>query len=292
MITKVKVSGFQKHKSLEFNCGQITVLVGDNEKGKSAAWRAIKWLCTNTPQGNKFINKHMDACEVSLTIDSHVITRHKGKKENTYNIDDSPEPLVSFGKDVPDDVRAILKTSDVNFQNQHDAAYWLTLSDTGVSKKINEIVDLDLLDRCMAEVNKRLLSHERQKKQATEAISQCEERLETLESLDTLQSKLAKIKQMKQVIQVRVKTRDEIVELLEKLRTLNDKKITIPDLTPLERMIAHVKQNKDTRARLTSVIFEIKSLDKQIQSTKEQKQQIQTELDKQENCPVCEKPLT
>jgi energy-coupling factor transporter ATP-binding protein EcfA2 len=55
----------------------VTVIVGRNDAGKSAALRAFEWLCTNRPPGNADIRHGTEGMAARLWVDGHVIERHK-----------------------------------------------------------------------------------------------------------------------------------------------------------------------------------------------------------------------
>jgi hypothetical protein len=54
--------------------------------------------------------------------------------------------LKAFGSKTPPEVQAALQLSDINFQSQMDAPFWFALSPGELSKRLNEVVDLELID--------------------------------------------------------------------------------------------------------------------------------------------------
>ena len=58
----------------------------------------------------------------------------------------------AFGADPPQAVQKILNVSEENFQRQHDAPFWFGLTPGQVSKELNQVVDLEVIDRTLAKL--------------------------------------------------------------------------------------------------------------------------------------------
>lgn len=116
-IQKLTIENFQSHKHSELEpapAGQLTVIVGPSDSGKTAIIRALKWLLYNRPQGAEFIRVGASMAKVSLTITDHrTVTRHRSSTTNRYLIshgDSSKTPpltLEGFGNDVPLEIKEI-----------------------------------------------------------------------------------------------------------------------------------------------------------------------------------------
>ncbi len=135
--------------------GKITTLVGASDSGKSSVLRALSYLCLNHIRGDSFITRGRANCAVTLAIDNHPITRGKEKSSNFYQLDD--QEYSAFGACVPEAISQLLNVSSLNFQRQLDAPFWLSLSAPEVARQLNEVVDLDVIDR----VAEKLASHQR-----------------------------------------------------------------------------------------------------------------------------------
>lgn len=154
-MRRLALFNFQKHKEISIPLDNpITCIVGESDKGKSAIIRALRWAAFNKPGGSGFIRYGEKSCSVKLRIDDHRIARIRNGKENKYIVDG--EKLEAFGSTVPDQVSVILKLDEINFQKQFDAPFWFSESAGEVSKRLNAIVDLSVLDRLMANLNARL----------------------------------------------------------------------------------------------------------------------------------------
>ena len=57
-LKRIIIENFQSHKLTEIipgGPGQMTVIVGQSRQGKTAIFRALKWLFNNSPDGVEFI---------------------------------------------------------------------------------------------------------------------------------------------------------------------------------------------------------------------------------------------
>lgn len=150
MLKSLKINNFQTHRklALRFSPG-VTSIIGATDSGKSAVVRALRWVALNTPGGTSFI-RH-GASEASVTVctqEGKEVTRARGKSKNSYEVDG--DVLKAFRSSPPETVLEALNLGDLNFQEQHEAPFWFSLSAGEVSRRMNAIVDLSLIDRSLA----------------------------------------------------------------------------------------------------------------------------------------------
>lgn len=145
MITRLVLRNFQRWKKLDIVFDQVTTFVGQTDSGKSAIIRALRWVVTNSPRGNSFVRHgSKKACSVTLYVDGHVIKRSRLGSVNSYWMDG--HTYSAFNTGVPEPIQNVLKMTVDNFQQQHDPIFWLSLSPPEVSKRLNEIADLQIMD--------------------------------------------------------------------------------------------------------------------------------------------------
>lgn len=173
MIQKILLRNFQGHtkKVVELD-PSVTTIVGPSDRGKSSIIRGLQWVAKNRPTGDAIIQDGKDACAVAVFVDDHKVSRRKGKGKNEYKIDD--EVFKSFGTKVPAEVANLLNMGDINFQGQHDPSFWFSLSPPELSRRLNEIVNLQIMDEAMASVGSQL-------RKATAVVSVCQDRLASQE---------------------------------------------------------------------------------------------------------------
>ena len=156
MLEKLTIRNFRPHRYFSEELEKITSIVGASDEGKSSILAAIRWACLNQPTGDDYITWGEEFCSVRLSTESGRITRKKGKEENIYQID-KEEPHRAIGKGaVPKEISDILAVDNRNFQLQHDSPYWLTLTPGQVGKELNEIINLEVMDKTLANLNKQL----------------------------------------------------------------------------------------------------------------------------------------
>jgi exonuclease SbcC len=156
MLERLLVQNFQRHGKLAIDFGRITTIVGPTDAGKSAVLRALRWVCTNTPGGGAFVRHGADGCRVKLKVDGHTVVRRRlaNGDENTYGMNGAE--YKAFGRGVPDDIRAVLNLADINWQGQHDPAFWFSDTAGEVSRQLNAVVDLGVIDDTLGRVAGRL----------------------------------------------------------------------------------------------------------------------------------------
>lgn len=153
MFTKLTIKNFQAHQKLALDLDPgVTSIVGASDRGKSAVIRALRWLATNRPAGQEFIRDGGKQAEVNLSVDGRCITRQRSKSKNDYFLDD--EVYKAFGNEPPEDITTLLNLDEINFQGQHDSPFWFTETAGEVSRQLNRIVDLEIIDSTLAKLDK------------------------------------------------------------------------------------------------------------------------------------------
>lgn len=148
MIEWVRLRNFQAHEDRLFALGPVTTVVGPTGSGKSSLVRAIHWLLFNQPDGLDFLRHDAEAVSVSAKIDSKILSRSRSKKHNVYEFDGKTYHALGRGG-VPDPIRDFLAADRINFSKQADPYFWFSSSQTDVSRALNEVLDLSLIDQSL-----------------------------------------------------------------------------------------------------------------------------------------------
>lgn len=180
-VESLSLRNFQVHKFLRLDLSPtITTIVGPTDSGKSAILRGLRWALLNDLAGDDFIREGEDNTVVIVrTSDNHKIGRGKGKDGNIYRMDDM-EAFKAFGQDVPEPIKHFLQVSEVNFQGQHDSPFWFSETAGEVSRQLNSIIDLGIIDTALANISTRLRSANERHDVCTERLKQIEDDLERL----------------------------------------------------------------------------------------------------------------
>lgn len=154
MLKSLTLLNFQAHKKLQIEFDpHVTSIVGPSDVGKSAIIRALRLVMLNGIRGDAFIRNGAKHCVVQLGVDDVVVTRERGK-QNLYSLDD--QDYKAFGNDVPDTIADYLQVNEINFQGQHDAPFWFSLSDGEVSRQLNQVINLSIIDEALSETSSTL----------------------------------------------------------------------------------------------------------------------------------------
>ena len=146
MIERMQIVNFQKHEKFRVIFDEkITTIVGPSDTGKSSILRALRWVAFNRPLGDGFVHHEKDRCSVKVWVNGRRIERRKTKRENCYLVDG--KKLSAVGTEVPEEVQRLLNVTPENFQGQHDPPFWFSMTAGEVAKRLNAIVDLEVIDR-------------------------------------------------------------------------------------------------------------------------------------------------
>ncbi|MCK9428741.1 MAG: AAA family ATPase [Candidatus Omnitrophica bacterium] len=215
MFKSIRLQNFQSHMDTTISFAKhVTAIVGLNNNGKSAIFRACRKVLRDYPEGVLFIREKQKFSSIELTTDSGVIERivrnDKSAENNVYKVDGLQ--FTKFGKTgIPIEVLEKMEASplqqfgdvefDINFQQQLDPLF--LISGDGLAsvrgKVLGRVSGVDYAERAvqMASAEIKSLSRDieqniKDTKQNEEKLSQYEtvpELIETLCLIDSLQEK-------------------------------------------------------------------------------------------------------
>lgn len=147
----IELQNFQTFRKTRIDLDpNSTTIVGPTDEGKSSFIRAFCLAFLND-WDSCYTRFGKDLVVVRVGIDGKVLTRKKGKRVNLYKI--GKKKYVAFGQSkVPEPIEKFLNVGPDNFQNQLDAHFWFSDTSGIVSKKLNRIINLEEIDRVIAEV--------------------------------------------------------------------------------------------------------------------------------------------
>jgi chromosome segregation ATPase len=146
---------FQAHQNfwVKFSPG-INTIKGPTDAGKSSVLRALRWLCLNDFPGDAFIRDGAKKTQVNLTIrddsENKNITRVKGAGINLYEF--NAQEFKAFATSVPSPIQNALAVSEINFAGQHDSPFWFSETAGEVSRRLNAVIDLSVIDNSLAHI--------------------------------------------------------------------------------------------------------------------------------------------
>ncbi len=295
MLERLLIKDFQTHSKTTIEFDQITCIIGESDTGKSSVLRALRWLCLNDRRGLGFVGKWGKAKQalVKLTVDNHVIARKKGKGINEYWLDGS---ILGFGigesGKVPDSIAKILSLSSLNFSNQHSQPFWFSETAGKVSRELNAVVDLGVIDSTLANVNSEVRKARSEKAVCEKRLQEAKVEKQQLAWVPGFNADLERLEELHQELVRKVKVGELLGNLLEQVK--NARKLAsqeVPDISKLAELVKRYKQLNEKRIAIAILLNIIKMTRKQIQDLAKEIHQLQRELGKIEKCPVCRRPL-
>jgi len=243
MIKELVLENFKTYKNTKLTFSpHINVIVGKSDHGKSNIIRALNWVVTNRPLGEKVIRWGQEGVLVQLIIEDNKkqigITRLKKKNHNEYilSISDSEDDIsfTSFGSNPPKPILDVLNLSDINIQKQSEQYFLIFDSPGQVATYIRSITKLDEVDN----VVKLLASKIRVEKGN---ISICQNDLEVIKQelnelakidINGLEDRIDKTKSL-------IKNNDNLLRKQQELSSL------LYELEEIERSIIYLPGNID-----------------------------------------------
>jgi exonuclease SbcC len=262
MLESLKIKRFQSHvkSQLNFSSG-VNCIIGPTDSGKSAIIRALKWIITNKPSGDDFINGN--DCFVSVKVqEGDEIARMKGKTINEYHLNDSI--FRAFGTETPDEIKHVLNFSDFNFQSQLDSPFLLTESSGAVAAFFNKIAKLDKIDTGLSNAQKEINSLNQEIKFQKNQILQKREQLKEFDYLEPLENKVDEYEKINQTYEKTIQTQLNLIEMTNKIDELIISQTELIHITQLEpavhsllNNIHNLQSKKDSRQKIYDLCMEI-----------------------------------
>ena len=154
MIKNLNIKGFGANESKAIELSpHVTSITGRSYIGKSWIIRALRWVSLNKPAGDSFINWNCKEAKVKAEFDGERVTRIRSKSKNIYRSTLSKKPFVAFGNNVPEDLKALINLDEINFQTQHAPPFWFCETAGEVSRQLNAIINLTLIDKTLANID-------------------------------------------------------------------------------------------------------------------------------------------
>lgn len=287
MIKKVKLNNIQSHEKsiLDFHEG-VNIIVGSSDKGKSAILRGLNWTVNNRPLGDELRSfwGGDTICSIELADGSKVV-RKKTDRGNYYYLDS--DRFKAFKANIPEEIVEALNFSDLNFQYQIDPPFMLTKSPVEISRYLNRVIDLEIIDKSLSKINQIHLRENRELKSIRDQITQQEEdfdnykwisdaqadlrHLESLsedldgyrqdiDSLEEIKAQYEALRESQEVHQEIVKHDDQVTKLIDDQEDLEALQRRIRDLKKIESSLLDLNLDIEDRQdflELESVVTDL-----------------------------------
>jgi exonuclease SbcC len=255
MIKQLTIRNFQSHKdtTLDLDPG-VNLIVGQSDSGKTAIFRALKWLVTNRPSGESFRSSWGGDTEVMLALDDGKVFRLKGKKASHYILNGA-EPFTALGTEVPESIAQALNINELSWQAQMDPPFLLSASPGEVARTLNEVADLDKIDTTLVNINRMAKDN----RTALVTAAQLKQELELdLSKYRGLDDRMKRIKQFHEM--------EKKAQLLEEM--VNNGGRILEEIKEQQEELSHVKETADADEELDLLMDMVGRL-KDIEATEE-----------------------
>jgi len=198
-LASLELTNFQAHKRLEVRFAPgITTIIGPTDKGKTSILRALGWVAQNNLGGEEFIREGAKETCIKLVVTdgkkSFTIVRCKGKS-NSYSLDG--KEYLAFGQNVPTDIAKLLQLNEINFQGQHDAPFWFSETAGEVSRRLNAVIDLTIIDSTLSNIASAVRQGQERKSLYEERLKEVRYQLEELRPQRVRVEEFAALKEKK-----------------------------------------------------------------------------------------------
>jgi DNA repair protein SbcC/Rad50 len=311
MITALRVRNYQSLRELDLKFGQLTVITGPSNSGKSAVLRAIKAVVTNVPSPS-VVTAGQPFLAIALTVDDYVALLERGEGKSTYHLQhaawSAPQVFTKAGRSVPTEVsRAIKLPADggPHFTFQFDKPFLLDAPAPEVTRALSALTNADMVLAAAKEANRRKTTKSAELKVRQRDKLAAEERLQEFEGLEgesqllDLAESLLDSSDAKRAAASTLRT---VVERLEVAATARTELLsslaasTTPNLDQLTLLV-------ERSTTLSAKILKIESLVAQRQAASQLLDDARTEegqaqearralLEELGHCPTCGSPTT
>lgn len=213
-IKRIELQNFQSHVKTIIEPappGQLTVITGPSDSGKTAIIRALKWLLYNQPQGAEFTRTGASMVRVAVDYAGGItVARERTKATNRYKIvrpgtgENGPEVFEGFGNAVPLEVQEVtgirpVKIADqeilLNLSEQLDPPFLGQKSTTAPAraKILGKLAGTEEIDVAGAGVGKDLYRRGQDEKRLDSEIEELEKQIEEFGWIEELGERIAEL---------------------------------------------------------------------------------------------------
>lgn len=243
-IKKVILDNYRGYKHQEFNFTDgLNTLVGSGNSGKSAALKAILFVLRNEQSGNiesdwimedkKKIKKGETCCVEIHTDKGDIVKRVKSRTENFYQINDNA-PIKNLPRTgTPSDITALFNINDINIQLQLDSHYMLSETASQVSKTLNRMMGLEIIDESVSNVKTLMRRTKKVYEASNDNTKKYEQELSKFNFLEDMGKDVEALDSIKTDKDVASKKFDQLSLIKSNIESYTD------DLTEIKTVILH-----------------------------------------------------
>ena len=283
MIHNLVLCNFQPWEYLDLELGDITVIVGATDQGKSSIIRALSAIINNDRDGVAFVHHGAKSTMVLLRLEgSCEVILEKGKGINRYTLDGNVYDKV--GREVPEDIRNALEiwplefdksTSEVlQFQHQLDPPFLLADRGVRATRLLGAVSQVAVLYKAAGMALSEIRETRTEIRTLSGLVVEQAEKVASLEALDRLEP-LAQSLEFKEVELAGVVKKYDAAEqlfgfredcvlhlpfVIQETQHLKTKESLLLQLEAIETVIEAIKLNIQLK-KFDAVLVEFKKLE-------------------------------
>jgi exonuclease SbcC len=289
-IKSIALHNFQSHKLSVIEpapAGQLTVIVGPSDSGKTAIIRALRWLFYNIPQGTDFIKVGNNVAKVAIKhADGQQVTRERSRKGfNRYKINDK-DRYEGFGSTVPLEVQEITGVRPVqvgdlemclNLAEQLDGPFLgKSVSAPAKAKILGKLAGTEEVDFAAKGVGTDIYRARQDEKRLTDEVAKLQDELKQYDYLPELAERIAQVETLLANIKEAVERKLQLEKLQQqwnenaKAQKIIDAKCTDlfwmivqadPILSLIEQQLKKYQKLQNTSTQLKATVTELQRVD-------------------------------
>lgn len=295
MISRLLIRNFQCHERLNIHLDEhLSTIVGPSDVGKSAVLRALRWVLLNEAPRGSIARWGAEHVSVTAWVDEHRIKRTRRGNSNSYHLDG--RRFTGFGKNVPKEIADIVNTATLNFQPQLSSHFWFSDTAGEVSRQLNSIVDLSIIDSTLSNLAASLRKGRVEQEVVEERLTQAKQERKQLLPLQRLDDELQHIEKLEQRCEKKGKSTAHLAALLERAEGLQEHLRlggrvdgACVGLERLEGLAKAVESKREEGHGLYGLVSELQRLASCRDALKQQLREVKQELQEVigEECPLC-----
>jgi DNA repair exonuclease SbcCD ATPase subunit len=206
------------------------------------------------------------------------------------------EKFLSFGQDVPDEIKNLVNFSSLNLQGQFDSPFLLALSGGEVARYLNKVVHLDVIDKSLYSIGSTLRKEQADIEQAYKWKDEVEEKIKRLCWLDEVEGCLVKLEMVDNVLKCKEQNLFELETTIDNIKWLDEEIEKISELTEhekkVDKLIIHsqmIKSNSNKIKKLSGMISNVNAIEESMERLAHKIKLWQRQFNKlmPDICPLC-----
>ena len=293
-LKKFIIESFQSHIKTTIEPappGQLTVITGPSDGGKTAILRALRWLFVNEPDGDSFIRVGATFARVTAEYEgvdgnSSVVVRHRTSGgTNRYIVNN--EKLEGFGRGgVPLEVKDItgvqpVKIGDMEFnlniaEQLSGPFLGSSVSAPARAKVLGKLAGTEEIDYANKILGTDLYRRNQDEKRLGEDFKKLEEQVAEYDYLPEMSRKIEALEGLAERVKVNQERRSKLARLTEQANLFNEKIVKDQavlyrwrHLEDAENILAGVIENQRNKETLIKLANNFRTYHKSIWACKE-----------------------